>query len=159
MKNVFFVCLSHTLTAEQISSLETTFGEGDVVLVSSELKARTSQIPATATLQEVQALAAEVVAEAASKGATHFICQGEPTFAMWANLMAAGHVGCDESCIPFACIVRENGFIRDFVRDLIKPKMKCITSTTERVSVDTVQADGSVTKTAVFKHVQWRNLF
>lgn len=41
----------------------------------------------------------------------------------------------------------------------VLPSMVCITSTTERQSVDTVNADGSVTKTAVFKHVQWRNMF
>jgi hypothetical protein len=144
MRNVFFVCLSHTLTADQIKSLNTTFGEGDVVLVSSELKSKTSQIPANATLQEIQALAAEVVAEAALKGATHFICQGEPTFAMWANLIA-------------------NRFMSKLQAEVtgsdVMPWMHCITSTTERVSVDTMQADGSITKTSVFKHVQWRNLF
>jgi hypothetical protein len=144
MRNIFFVCLSHTLTAEQISSLETTFGEGDVVLVSSELKARTSQIPATATLQEVQDIACAVVTEAVNASATHFICQGEPTFAMWANIMAGGAI------IASWC---------EGINFMNWSSMKCITSTTERISVDTVQADGSVLKTAVFKHVQWRNLF
>jgi hypothetical protein len=144
MKNVFFVCLSHTLTDEQVASLNSTFGSGNVVLVSSELKARTSQIPANASLEEIQALAKEVVSEAKSVNATHFICQGEPTFAMWANLMAGG------------------AFIADWcegINFMNWRSMKCITSTTERQSVDTVNADGSVTKTAVFKHVQWRNLF
>jgi hypothetical protein len=144
MKNIFFVCLSHTLTDEQVASLNSTFGEGDVVLVSSELKTRTSQIPATASLQEIQTLAKEVVAEASAVGATHFICQGEPTFAMWANVLASRFMSKLQAEVTGSDVM---------------PSMECITSTTERVSVDTVNADGSTTKTAVFKHVQWRNLF
>jgi hypothetical protein len=144
MKNVFFVCLSHTLTDEQVASLNSTFGSGNVVLVSSELKARTSQIPATATLQEIESLAKEVVSEAVGVNATHFICAGEPTFAMWANLIAGG------SIITSWC---------EGVNYMNWRSIKCITSTTERVSVQTEHSDGSVTKTAVFKHVQWRNLF
>lgn len=144
MKNIFFVCLSHTLTDDQVASLNNTFGAGEVVLVSTTLKARTSQIPATALLQEVQTLAKEVVAEASAVGATHFICQGEPTFAMWANLMAGGE---------FLASWMEG------VNFMQWGALKCITSTTERVSFDTLNADGSTTKTAVFKHVQWRNMF
>jgi hypothetical protein len=144
MKNVFFVCLSHTLTDEQVASLNTTFGNGNIVLVSPELKAHTSQIAANSSLEEIQALATSVVSEAKSVNATHFICQGEPTFAMWANLMAGA------------------AFIADWCEGtnfMNWRSMKCITSTTERVSVQTEHSDGSVTKTAVFKHVQWRNLF
>ena len=144
MKNVFFVCLSHTLTDEQVASLNSTFGNGNIVLVSPEVKARTSQIPSDASLEEIQNLATIVVSEAKSVNATHFICAGEPTFAMWANIIAGG------------------SFIADWCEGtnfMNWKAMKCITSTTERVSVDTVNADGSVTKTAVFKHVQWRNMF
>jgi hypothetical protein len=136
--------LSHTLTDEQVASLNSTFGSGNIVLVSSELKARTSQIPANATLEEIKSLAREVVTEAIGVNATHFICAGEPTFAMWANLIA-------------------NRFMSKLQAEVtgsdVMPSMICINSTTERVSVDTMQADGSVTKTAVFKHVQWRNMF
>lgn len=144
MKNIFFVCLSHTLTDEQVASLNSTFGSGNIVLVSSELKARTSQIPATATLEEIKTLAREVVSEAVGVNATHFICQGEPTFAMWANIIANRFMSKIEAKVTGSDVM---------------PWMHCITSTTERVSVDTVNVDGSVTKTAVFKHVQWRNMF
>lgn len=140
MKNVF-VCLSHTLTNDQVADLQA----DSIVLVSSELKNKTSQIPATATLQEIQALAAEVVAEAVKAGATHFVCQGEPTLAMWANLFA--HGGMTNDNIVYS------------LSDGDMSGMTCISSTTERTSVDVPQADGSVLKTAVFKHVQWRNLF
>ena len=37
--------------------------------------------------------------------------------------------------------------------------MVCIQSTTERRSVEVTNPDGSVTKTAVFQHVQWRPMF
>lgn len=43
MKKVF-VCLSHTLTAEQIADLQA----DSIVLASSELKSKTLQIPANA---------------------------------------------------------------------------------------------------------------
>jgi hypothetical protein len=37
--------------------------------------------------------------------------------------------------------------------------MCCVQSTTERRSVETINADGTVTKSSVFEHVQWRVLF
>lgn len=149
MKKVVFVCLSHTLTAEQIADLNA----DQVVLVSPELGAKTKAIPANASLQEIQQLAADVVFEAISKGCTHFVCQGEPTFAMWANLIAGGYVQNSPVC---------GFFIDSFMNNntpLFESTMTCIISTTERVSVDTPQADGSIQKISVFKHVQWRNLF
>lgn len=135
MKKVVFVCLSHILTQEQIADL----AADGIVLVSPELGAKTRQIPANASLDEIKLLAMEVVKEARTAKATHFVCQGEPTFAMWANLFAGYGVPCPD--------------------DIIRGRMKCIVSTTERVSVDTPQADGTIVKTSVFKHVQWRPLF
>ena len=141
MKKIVFVCLSHTLTPEQITDLGV---ETLIVNASSELSFKTRAIPAGATLSDIQSLAAGVVAEARACNATHFVCQGEPTLAMWANLMAGG-----EFLSKWTEGINFMGW----------SAMQCIVSTTERVSVETTNADGSVTKTAVFKHVQWRNLF
>lgn len=141
MKKIVFVCLSHTLTQDQINDLG---NDALVVCASAELSAKTRAIPAGATLSEIQSLAKEVVAEAKACNATHFVCQGEPTLAMWANLIAGGN------------------FVSEWtegVNHMCWGKMQCMVSTTERQSVDTVNSDGSVTKTAVFKHVQWRNMF
>jgi hypothetical protein len=41
---------------------------------------------------------------------------------------------------------------------IAKGHMKVVQSTTERVSTETTQPDGTVLKTAVFKHVQWREI-
>ncbi len=59
------------------------------IVKQSKLQAMMSNIPAAATLAEIQSLAKAIVAEAIKAGATHFFCTGEPTLTMWANLYAA----------------------------------------------------------------------
>ena len=119
---ILFVCISHTLTEDQ------KLGWSGITLVSDTLKKQTSQVPATATLQEVKTLAASVVAEAATSGCTHIMCAGEPTLVLHVALIASA-----AGIIP-------------------------VQSTTERVTVETQQPDGVVVKTATFKHVQWREM-
>ena len=104
-------------------------GWEQITLVSSDVKKRTSQISPMATLDEIKKLASEVVSEAVACGATHILCAGEPTLALHVALQAHG-LG-------------------------IVPTQ----STTRRESQDVVQPDGSILKTAVFKHVQWRDMF
>jgi hypothetical protein len=173
---VVFVCMSHQLTAEQEQDLHQSFGvmtdhytdsceeTGEereiksfalnIVLVSAELKKLTSQPPATYSLAEVQEVAKAIVAEAVVAGASYFVCMGEPTLAMWANLYAGGARlpiigGCECGRTNPSCWGDLEG----------SRIMTCLASTTARTSVDEVQADGSVRTTAVFKHVQWRPMF
>lgn len=159
MKNmpILFVAFSHTLTQSQIDGFFAQYGEGKIVTlreVAPELQAQMSQIPATASISDIQELAKAIVAEAVKAGATHFFMVGEPTLTMWANLYAGMskwgnrsiHVWSDD---PYAGIM-------PFFID--KP-MVCIQSTTERRSVDELQPDGSVKKMAIFSHVMWREMF
>ena len=161
MKKVVFVVLSHVLTPEQIADL----GEAQVILLSdvnAELAAQCRAVKATASLEEVQELAARVVAEAVKAEATHFVCQGEPCLLLWANMFAAGQFNYDYSCIPCNIQNQNNMFWMKLqngekVRSV---KLSCLQSTTERVSVETTNPEtGEVTKTSTFKHVQWRNMF
>ena len=99
-------------------------GWDKVIYVSKETNDLTRQIPANASLQDVKALSNKVLAEASDANTTHFFCVGEPTLTLHANLLA-NNVG-----------------------------FTCVQSTTERKSVDQVQPDGTIHKTAVFKHVQ-----
>ena len=141
-----FVAFSHSLTPSQFEGFKAQYGEGKIVTlaeVAPELQKQMSNIPATASLVEIQELAKAIVAEAVKAGATHFFCTGEPTLTMWANLYA--------SRIAFDAI---DGIV------FRKPSgLTCIQSTTERRSVEVTNPDGTVTKTNVFQHVQWRKMF
>ena len=166
-----FVAFSHTLTQSQIDGFVAQYGvpnttndlyEAGALLgeistlkeVAPELQAQMSQIPATATLSDIQQLAKAIVAEAVKVGATHFYCVGEPTLSMWANLYAS----------QFREVeywkVRSQSFDDcDFEENPCPVGLICIQSTTERRSVDVHNPDGTVSKTAVFAHVQWREMF
>jgi hypothetical protein len=110
-----------------------------------------SNIPARADLEQVQALAKKIVGEAIKVGATHFFCVGEPTLTLWANVIASNQLGFG--------VQGDNVWANDFVQLRPGAGLICIQSTTERKSVETTQPDGSVLKTAVFNHVQWREMF
>jgi len=167
---VVYVCMSHTLTDLQVADLHARFGvlvsfchDGEtdtaleekqvsIVLASPALKAKTSAISGLATLAEVQELAKEMVAEAIEAGASYFVCMGEPTLAMWANIYAGGealslgsYCDCGASYPQCGCAIGGT--------------MTCLASTTERSSVDTPQPDGSIKTVATFKHCAWRAIF
>ena len=187
MNTVLFVAFSHSLTASQIEGFKMQYGtpyyqEGcgaggeepsafdakivNLAEVAPELQKQMSAIPATATLGDIQELAKAIVAEAVKVGATHFFCTGEPTLTMWANLYAnqlppyeAAIESSIESAIEVLDYIHNNP--KDFIVDYrpVITKMLCIQSTTERRSVEVTNPDGTVTKTAVFQHVQWRKMF
>lgn len=152
-----FVAMSHTLTQSQIDGFTAQYDVATIVTlkeVAPELQAQMSQIPATSTLGEIQSLAKAIVAEAIKAGATHFYCVGEPTLTMWANLYASQYKEKEY------WKVRSQSFDDcDFEENPCPTGLTCIQSTTERKSVETHNPDGTVTKTAVFEHVQWRKLF
>jgi hypothetical protein len=174
-----FVACSHTLTDSQYRGFIHQFGsewaeydEDGVVIngtyehnckfvtlnaVAPELQKQMSNIPATATLGEIQELAKAIVVEAVKYGATHFFCTGEPTLTMWANIYASGEFeqGLDLGYLAFQLgIQKPNEF-----KGSESFAMKCIQSTTERKGVEVTNADGSVTKTQIFSHVMWREMF
>jgi len=130
---ILFVAFSHSLTEGQIADAKASLGIEKIILlkeVAPELQIKMSQIPATATISQIKDLAIAVVDVAAYHEATHFYVAGEPAFTMHSALEAAS-----------------------------KYKFKVVSSTTERVSKETAQPDGSIVKTAVFQHVQWRPMF
>lgn len=164
MKKILFVALSHTLTQEQIADFD-----GEIVLlstVSPELAQECSNIDPKAPISHIQHLAAQVVVLAVLAESTHFCCQGEVGLAMWANLIASGNVTFQDDSYPKCFFIgthtrmNNGGWINiSELEDTLHPQMQCITSTTERKSIDELQPDGSVIKRAVFKHVMWRELF
>ena len=146
-----YVAFSHKLTEEQTKGWEKVVSLSET---NPELQAKMSNIPASATLEEIQSLAAAIVKEAIAAGATHFYCSGEPTLMLWANLYASQALSMDIHAEEQVSIVvgARKGFSW-------RTKMICVQSTTERKSVEVTQDDGTVLKTSVFRHVQWREIF
>lgn len=126
-----FIAFSHVLSPEQIEDARTIGIESIVTLkeVDAELQKRASQIPPTETSLYVKTLAASIVGEAQHHGCTHFMVAGEPTLVVHASILA-----------------RDRGMV-------------VLQTTSERVSIDVPQADGSVQKTSIFKHVMFREVF
>jgi hypothetical protein len=54
-------------------------------------------------------------------------------------------------------VMGETGFVFAFVTAAKARGLSCVHSTTERIAVETKNADGTVTKTATFKFVQFRS--
>ena len=131
-QKILFVAFSHTLTEGQISDAKASLGVSSIVTlaeVAPGIQAQFSQVSAYATTQDIIELAREIVSIALDAGATHFYVAGEPSLALHCSMIA-------HSC-----------------------ELIVVQSTTERKSVETHQPDGSVQKTAVFQHVQWRRVF
>jgi hypothetical protein len=132
MTKILFVAFSHTLTALQIEDAKASLGIEQIVTLAEAdgaLQKSFSQVPAQATTDDIRTLAGSIVGTALHHGATHMLVAGEPSVVIHASLMA-----------------HEAG-------------LKVVQSTTERRSSETVQEDGTVVKTAVFAHVQWRAVF
>lgn len=170
-----FVAFSHQLTPSQIEGFKLQYCidptqqhveeyayNGIIYLdyivtlgeVAPKLQQQMSAIPATASLAEIQELAKAIVAEAVKAGATHFYCVGEPTLTMWANLYAFQLSSVSLKIVEDITLLAGLNPAKEYYS-----KMTCIQSTTERKSVEVTNPDGSVTKTAVFQHVQWREMF
>lgn len=131
-QKTLFVAFSHTLTAAQIEDAKASLGVDGIITLAevfAPLQEQFSQVPASATTQEIKELAREIVSVALDAGATHFYVAGEPSLALHCSILA-------HEC-----------------------ELVVVQSTTERKSVETHQPDGSVVKSAVFAHVQWRRVF
>lgn len=186
-----FVAFSHTLTQSQIDGFNRQYGniiyapeylptekiavgyDTNIVTlaeVAPKLQKQMSNIPATATLEEIQNLAKAIVAEAVKVGATHFYCVGEPTLFWWANSYAACHfeLQMHQKDEPvqlnevWSYATHTKGFAHTFktIEGQQCPPLICIQSTTERRTVEVTNPDTQeVTKTQVFQHVMWREMF
>jgi len=153
MEKIVFVAFSHTLTQEQIEDLSA----DKIILLSdvnADLAAQCRQIDPTLSSRSVMFIAGWVVLEALKADATHFVCQGEPALAMWANIIASG-------CSTHSMMHEASHDIlySHILEDRHLNGMTCIQSTTKRELVSEVQDNGKVIKKTVFKHVQWRELF
>ena len=128
MKNILVV-MSHNLNQEQINGLNE-MGLNPVILsnVNSDLANTCKQIDPNFSKADIQKIADSVVRQAVSVGATALMIQGEPS-------------------LFFSAV--ENAKDRG---------INCFVATSERVSVERENADGSVVKTNVFKHVKFRQL-
>ena len=105
---------------------------GGEVITLNELDAtlakQCANIPPTQDSGYIRVLAQKVMMPVLFKKFTHVAIMGEPTLVYHVVNLCA-----EMNIIP-------------------------LTSTTERISVDEVQPDGSVVKKSIFKHVQWREM-
>jgi hypothetical protein len=120
------VVMSHQLTDDQVNDAKASLGVNEVVQLVTDNALQARTIPASMSFRDVEMLANEIVTDAENQGATHFSIMGEPAL---------------------VCSAMINAHHRD---------LTCVQSTTERVSQDLPQPDGTVKKVSVFKHVQWR---
>ena len=129
MKNVILVVMSHNLTQSQINGLNEMGLEPILISdVNSDLANTCKQIDPNFNKTDIQQIADSVVKTAISEGATHLMIQGEPSLFF--------------SAVETA---KQKG-------------ISCLIATTQRVSVERENADGSIVKTNVFKHVKFRQL-
>jgi hypothetical protein len=153
MKKTMFVAFSHTLTEAQIEDAKKSLYVTEIVYlkdVRPELQAKFSNVNSKSSKQEIKDLAQTIVEYAIASNAKVFFCTGEPSVTMWANLYAGGYVNTSHAIASY----------RNKNEDLFEGQtMQCVQSTTERNSVEKTEPDGTVTKTQIFRHVQWRNLF
>jgi hypothetical protein len=153
MKKVLFVAFSHSLTEAQAAAWDQIITLKEV---NPELQKTFSSVPATATLEEVQDLAAAIVKAAIMAESTHFFCAGEPSVTLWANLYASQLQAKNREIQADEQAEISSGALRGFSW---RTKMICVQSTTERISEEKTNPDGTVTKVSRFDHVQWRELF
>ena len=128
MKNILVV-MSHNLSQDQVNGLNE-MGLNPVILsnVNNDLAKTCKQIDPNFSKADIQKIADSVVREAISLGATALMIQGEPSLFF--------------SAVETA---KQKG-------------ISCLIATTQRVSVERENADGTVVKTNVFKHVKFRQL-
>ena len=121
--------MSHNLNQNQINGLNEMGLEPILISdVNSDLANQCKQIDPNFNKTDIQQIADSVVKTAISEGATHLMIQGEPSLFF--------------SAVETA---KQKG-------------ISCLIATTQRVSVERENADGSIVKTNVFKHVKFRQL-
>lgn len=127
-----FVILNHELTPDQSNDLTAKFGE--VVTLTPDQKKLWSQIPTEGDYYGVQKHVEPIVTAIAGHDAV--VCQGE--FTAFAVIL--------DHCRGMAA---ELGNMSG---------LPVLVACSRRETVETVGQDGTVTKTAVFRHVQFREV-
>jgi hypothetical protein len=148
VENILFVAMSHSLTNDQIEDARNVFDIKKIVTLAEsnpQLSKIFSQVPASWDLDPIIDLSESLVKEAIKAAATHFYCVGQPSLAIWANLIASGNALHVDT-------------YKNRVGEKVSSKMKCIESTTERTSEEQLQSDGTVLKTSSFRHIRWREV-
>jgi len=120
------VVMSHSISEDQVTDAKLELGVDTVEQMTGDVADACKAIDPNASFQQIRGLAADVVGTAFGMDATHISVMGEPA------LVTAAY--------EFA---QHNG-------------MTFIQSTSERVSQDIPQEDGTIKKISMFKHVQWR---
>jgi len=105
--------------------------QGEMIIlaeVNEQLQQKCSNISPLMKTEEVSFLAVEIIREAVLHDCNYIAIMGEPTLVVTVSVLSSAF------------------------------NIFAITSTTERVSTEEIQENGSVIKRSVFKHVMWRNL-
>jgi hypothetical protein len=123
-----YVAFSHQLTDAQTRDAAVSLNIKTFVYPSADIQKLISNIPASMSAHQVRELAWDVVNEAMEANCDYFFIAGQVELVHYAMEK-----------------IRKNNY------------MTSINSVTERKSVE-IEANGVVTKTSVFEHVQWREI-
>lgn len=135
MKRCVIWLMNHVATSDQIEDLKSNcYSEIEFIEPTDEGKKMWAQVPADAGLKEIETLAVNV-----SRTLT-----GLPT-----------HLNAGQDAV-IAVVQGEPTLVTVMVQLLQRCHIPCFAATTKRESVETVNPDGTTTKTNVFKHVRFR---
>ena len=153
---LFINITNHGLTADQIADAKNRFGVEEFFELPSELKARWAAVPTVAEVEELQA----------STNPGNFVDPVEALcwdVAKWVagvtktpSARVVALIQGDLGAVIRTAQMLKNGHFFSNVAD--KLDIEFVYATTRRESVETVQQDGSVVKTNVFKHAGFRNI-
>ena len=118
--------MSHTLTEQQVAQAKVEIGVECVAQLDTTSSRIAKAIDPNWSFAEVVSLAKDIITDAVEAGATSIAVMGEPA------LVTACYFGSIATSLEF------------------------YQSTTERMSKDIPQEDGTIKKISVFSHVQWR---
>lgn len=153
MTKKLLVAFSHSLTEGQVSDAKKSLGVTEIILLKDtapEIHSIMTAFPASASFEDAKQVARNIVAQAIAHECEYLYFAGEPAIQMAVYDVIGGEL----------MEWDEDHYIYNFLplRDYwaLGKKLTLIQSTTERVSSEVIQPDGTVLKTATFKHVQWR---
>jgi hypothetical protein len=146
--NRLVVVFSHKLSKAQIEDAKVSLGVKEVVQLDSLAAKSAKQVDPNLSAKGMRELARKLVNEAHDAGATHFYIAGLASLCMYANIYANNN---------FFGVEGNDGLF--FNPNDGAKSLHCVTSTSERVSVDIPQSDGSIKKISSFNHVAWLDVF
>jgi hypothetical protein len=130
MIQTLFVAFSHTLTEGQLSDAKKSMGVEKII-----------------TLGDVDCKLQKEFSQVPARATRREIIKLARKIVTLAENLEATHLFvAGEPSLFLHCCLAAQGI------------MKVVQSTTERISTEVIQPDGTVVKTAVFSHVQWREI-